>query len=81
MVRKKTLSVLVAMGLLFSSLALVASTIPDPQSSSLNAYQNISGQLNQVFHPEYLSDYPTAYHPYCMDCSSKSMVHMCMKCF
>ena len=64
MVRKKTLSVLVAMGLLFSSLALVASTLPDPQSSSLNAYQNISGQLNQVFHPESLSDYPTAYHPY-----------------
>ncbi|MFG1415212.1 MAG: hypothetical protein AAE986_03525 [Thermoplasmataceae archaeon] len=64
MVRKKTLSVLVAMGLLFSSLALVASTLPDPQSSSLNAYQNTSDQLNQVFHPEYLSDYSTAYHPY-----------------
>ena len=64
MVKNKTLSLLVTIIMLFSSLALMASTIPDTQSSALTAYQSNSGQLNQVFHPEYMSDYSTASQPH-----------------
>ena len=64
MVNNKTLSVFIAIVMLSSSLALVASTIPYPQSVSLNVYQYSSGQPNQVFHPAYITDYSTAYQPY-----------------
>ncbi|MGC8514663.1 MAG: YncE family protein [Thermoplasmata archaeon] len=63
MTKNKSLSLFIAMILLLSSLTLVASIIPNSQSSVGTAYQINSNQLNQVSHPAYLSHYLTAYQP------------------